>query len=90
MSSHLESEIVQSSGKVLQQSLGLHNIFPQACGIGTTTEAVTAHEKNEKALLQNSNPQPHTNMIYPWLVIIEHLGFWIFAQKIFGANLKFI
>lgn len=43
MSSHLESEIVQSSGKVLQWSLCQVNIFPEACGIEATTEAVTVH-----------------------------------------------
>ncbi len=45
MSSHLETEIVQSSGKVLQQSQGPVNIFPEACGIEAATEAVTAHKK---------------------------------------------
>lgn len=44
MSSHLETEIVQSSGKVLQQSQGPVNIFPEARGIEATTEAVTAHK----------------------------------------------
>lgn len=45
MSSHLETEIVQSSGKVLQWSLCQVNIFPEACGIEARTEAVTAHVK---------------------------------------------
>lgn len=53
MSSHLEGEIVQSSGEVLQQSQGPVNIFPEACGIEVTTEAITAHVKYYSAVLQN-------------------------------------
>lgn len=45
MSSHLETEIAQSSGGVLQQRRDPVNVFPEASETEATTEAAAAHSQ---------------------------------------------
>lgn len=46
MSSHLETEVVKSSGKLLQRSGPGRHISQEACGVEEPTIPVTAHVKS--------------------------------------------
>lgn len=90
MSSHLETEIIQSSGKVLHWSLSPVNIFPEACGIEATTKAVTAHVK---CCLMCSTigilGATYTITLILWLAAVPDLWFQLLAQRNFPQRLMY-